>query len=280
MGEDDEPQQAPWSAAIAEWTVWLTSASRSVETIRLRTYHLHRLSRLAAAPADVDAADLAQFLTSLRAPATRRSFRASFRQFFHWALSVGIVSSDPTAQLLPPPPIRTLPRPAPDDVILAALHRSSPRVRLMLLLAAEAGLRRAEIARMHTSSITQTGDRLDLWIDGKGRRQRVVPASPRLALELRWYLSRTPEGYLFPSPRRPGPIGAIRVGELVSAALPDGIACHHLRHRFATATYAASHDLLLVQQLMGHAKPETTAAYVALDTTTAADIVRAASLAA
>ena len=39
---------------------------------------------------------------------------------------------------------------------------------------------------------------------------------------------------------------------------------HSLRHRYATRTYAQTHDLLLVSQLLGHASVETTQVYVAL----------------
>ena len=51
------------------------------------------------------------------------------------------------------------------------------------------------------------------------------------------------------------------LGKLVSAALGDGVVPHQLRHAFATRAYAVDRDLLTVQQLLGHAKPETTALY-------------------
>jgi integrase/recombinase XerC len=35
-----------------------------------------------------------------------------------------------------------------------------------------------------------------------------------------------------------------------------------LRHRFATVCYAGERDLLAVQTLLGHSKPETTRQYV------------------
>jgi integrase len=36
---------------------------------------------------------------------------------------------------------------------------------------------------------------------------------------------------------------------------------HQLRHRFGTVAYQLSHDLRLVQELLGHASPQTTAGY-------------------
>jgi integrase len=165
-------------------------------------------------------------------------------------------------------------------VILQALHDATPRVRVMLLLGSEAGLRRAEIAAVRRSDITATARTGKLHITGKGRRQRIVPLTDRLIAELDMYPAAGAGQWLFPSPRRSGPIGAVRVGELLSDALPAPWTAHSLRHRFATVAYANSHDLLLVQHLMGHSKPETTAAYVQLDTTAARAVVSRGALVA
>lgn len=37
-----------------------------------------------------------------------------------------------------------------------------------------------------------------------------------------------------------------------------------MRHRYATRAYEATHDLLLVSKLLGHASVETTQRYVAM----------------
>jgi len=74
----------------------------------------------------------------------------------------------------------------------------------------------------------------------------------------------TEHGYLFPSDRHPGPITPGHLGHLVTRVLPDQWSTHSLRHRFATAAYAQQRDLLAVQGLLGHAKPETTARYAAV----------------
>lgn len=44
----------------------------------------------------------------------------------------------------------------------------------------------------------------------------------------------------------------------------DGYAAHTLRHRFATTAYAATHDLFVVAELLGHESVETTEHYVAM----------------
>lgn len=72
-------------------------------------------------------------------------------------------------------------------------------------------------------------------------------------------------GWLFPSTQRQdGPVSAAHLGKLMTAALPGKYTPHTLRHRFATAAYLSQRDLRAVQELLGHAKPETTARYAAV----------------
>lgn len=85
---------------------------------------------------------------------------------------------------------------------------------------------------------------------------RQVPLPDELARRI---LS-SPAGYLFPSPHG-GHLTPHHVGVIVSRLLPTGWTCHTLRHRCATNAYAATRDLRAVQELLGHAKPETTALY-------------------
>jgi len=66
----------------------------------------------------------------------------------------------------------------------------------------------------------------------------------------------------------------------VSRALPNGWTCHSLRHAFATEVYRESgNDLRLVQELLGHASPRTTARYVLVDDDAARTVVRGLKLA-
>lgn len=52
---------------------------------------------------------------------------------------------------------------------------------------------------------------------------------------------------------------------------------HTLRHRCATVAYAKTRDLRAVQELLGHAKPETTAIYTAVPDDAVRDAMRAAA---
>lgn len=112
-------------------------------------------------------------------------------------------------------------------------------------------------------------------VTGKGGRVRVVPIHRKLRGDLETWITETGDGYLFPG-QTDGHLAPQTVGTLLSQLLGPGWTAHTLRHRFATRSYDGSGDLLAVQQLLGHAKPETTMRYVRLNT----DRLRAAVQAA
>lgn len=146
------------------------------------------------------------------------------------------------------------------------------RLTVILRLAGEAGLRRAEIAQVHISDLTEDLTGWSLLVKGKGGKMRTVPLADDVAdlvarscRESGWALPGDDGGHL--SPRWVGTIAAEALGPYT---------LHQLRHRFATRAYAASRDLLAVQQLLGHASPATTQRYVRPPD----DAMRAAMLAA
>src|SRR5690606_24296140 len=85
--------------------------------------------------------------------ATRRSVNASLKSFWRWAHGSGLTDHDPALFLPRVPANPPRPRPAPESVYQEALAKADPRGRLILRLAAEAGLRRAEIAVIHEDDL-------------------------------------------------------------------------------------------------------------------------------
>ena len=153
-------------------------------------------------------------------------------------------------------------RPAPETVWRPAVIAAPPRVALMLRLAAQAGLRRGEIARVHGRDLLDGVDGAMLLVHGKGGKQRVIPISDPLADQIR----TAGNGWLFPSTRTPG--GHITpewVGEACADALPAGDTMHTLRHRYATAVFRGSRNLRGVQVFLGHASLAVTERYCAID---------------
>lgn len=266
------PSIAVWHPLIIGWVQWLTAAGRSHETIRLRRHQLYRLAEAHPDGPDLTADELVVWLASQAwAPETRRAMRSAIRGFYRWAVRAGHLDRDPSVDL---PAIRATdppPRPAPEAVVAAGLGSPESRVRLMVALAARQGLRRAEIAAIHSDDVVQDLLGWSLRVRGKGGRVRVVPLHDDVAGMLR----DRPPGWAFPS--RSGHLSAGHVGKLIAGALPGAWTAHPLRHRFGTVAYAGSRDLLAVQQLMGHARPETTRRYIRLSDAALRSAVRAAA---
>lgn len=262
-----------WADALAAWEVYLRAGGAPETTIGQRTYHLRRVAReVDAAPASLTFETLAAWLAAHDwSPNTRRSYRASLRAFYGWALATGRTTTSP-AHLLPPVRIpRGKPRPTPEDAYRDALANADGRARLAIMLAARCGLRRGEISRTRREDVEANLLGYDLRVEGKGGHVRMVPLPDDLA-EL--ILSR-PAGWLFPSSHG-GHLTPHHLGKIVSRNLPGNLTTHTLRHRCATTAYAATRDLRAVQELLGHAKPETTALYTQVPD----DAVRAAMNAA
>ena len=113
---------------------------------------------------------------------------------------------------------------------------------------------------LHKSGRRSDDPSLDvsLIVRGKGDKQRIVPLPDDLA-----GIIMDARGYLFPG-RFGGHVEESYIGDHISRLLPDGYAAHTLRHRFATTAYAATHDLFVVAELLGHESVETTEHYVAM----------------
>lgn len=262
--------------ALEAWARWLRAAGRPSTTIGLRTYHVRRVfADLEADPWTVGTEQLVEYLSrQCWAPETRRAYRASLRAFYAWAMATGRRTDSP-AHLLPVVKVpRALPRPTPEHVYREALRRADERGRLMVQLAAVCGLRRGEIARVRREDVVEDLLGRSLVVHGKGGHVRSVPLPAGLAVQL----LGLPEGWIFASPRG-GPLTPAHVGKIVSRLLPEGWTCHTLRHRCATVAYHASHDLRAVQELLGHAKPETTAAYTLIPAGSVRALVMATSVA-
>ncbi|WP_407568349.1 tyrosine-type recombinase/integrase (plasmid) [Arsenicicoccus dermatophilus] len=240
----------------------MEAGGRRPGTIEQRRWWLGRLAADMPDPWTVRPGDLALWLSREDWQGeTKRAGRASVRTFYAWAVHAGYLVASPADALPPVRRVRTLPRPAPTDAVTAALGTSGDRVRLALMLGALAGLRRSEIAAVHSSDVTGA----TLRVRGKGGHERIVPLHPDLREALAVAVARTGPGWLFPSPAGSGGhLTAAHLGRQISAALPPGVTPHALRHRFATQAYAAGRDLRAVQELLGHATPETTARYAAV----------------
>ncbi|GBD12529.1 Tyrosine recombinase XerC [bacterium HR24] len=168
---------------------------------------------------------------------------------------------------------RRLPE-APDDAqvqaIIARAEASGPRDLAAVLLMAYAGLRVSEVAKLRWDDVEGGVIRVRM---GKGRKDRLVPAHPRVAealLALR-KMSLLRSAYVFPSPQDPRrPITTRALQYLVErlgreAGVPRRLLHPHaLRHWFATTALRRSGNLEAVRRLLGHSSIQTTTVYTHL----------------
>jgi integrase/recombinase XerC len=256
-------ETAPTARAVERWASWMRAAGRSPNTVALRVGHIRKILRDLQADdlASVSTEDLVQYLARQTwKPNTRRSYRATMRVFFDWARAAGLVQASP-AELVPTTKLpRARPHPLPERAYRTALATTTDKpLRIGIQLGGQCGLRRSEISRVRREDVAPDLVGYSLRVVGKGGHERMVPLPDDLADQL----LAQPAGWLFPSPRRPGhPVTPGAVGKWISEAIGPGHTTHSLRHRCATvALWRNGGDLRAVQELLGHAKPETTALY-------------------
>ena len=162
----------------------------------------------------------------------------------------------------------------PDDVTAFLVNLRTFRDRAITLAMLLGGLRAAEVRSLRLADVDMGMRRLR--VTGKGGKERVVPADGAFFAELAAYLRnewpagcRTPECFVVlrgPTSGQPlteaGLRRVFRTHRLASGALR--VRPHRLRHTYGTELACAGIDLLALRELMGHANPETTAAYVHL----------------
>jgi integrase len=256
---------AAWAQMIDDYLTTLVAAGQSAPTLKLRRSQLGRMARwLGGAPADVTGENLVSWLGkhSEWTMETRRGMRSAARSFFLWAYKTNRIPAHIADDLPKMRQPKAFARPAPDNVWRQALEAADQRTTLILKLAGETGLRRAEIAQVQVGDLTDTIDGASLLVHGKGNKKRAVPISDSLAELIRTGASAT--GWLFPS-RYGDHITANHVAKVAQRALSGGWTLHTLRHRFATRAYRGSRNLRAVQTLLGHSSIATTERYLACD---------------
>jgi integrase/recombinase XerC len=256
---------ADWAAAIDRYLGVQRAGGSPTQTLSTRRQHLQHLARhVGVGPWQMTSEILTGWCGEQTwAPSTRRSRRTTFQSFYRWAREEKLVKPDPAKNLPRVKPTPPKPRPTPEPVYLEALIRASDVETIWLELAADHGMRRGEIACVHSRDVFADLIGHSIVVHGKGNKDRIVPLTPRTARRL----LELGEGYAFPGDES-GHISARWLGKKINRLLPDAWTIHSLRHRFANRTVrAVGGDLFVTQELLGHASPATTRMYVEVDRT-------------
>ncbi|MGH2719712.1 MAG: tyrosine-type recombinase/integrase [Candidatus Dormibacteria bacterium] len=256
----------------------LAAQTRRTYVSKVRQY----LAWLAGASVDGDALggaeardwavrDYRTYLQAVRkaSPATINNALAAVDDFY---LRRGLGPAKAARVEIAPTAPRALDARAQIRYLRAVAGRPSPRDQALALVPFYAGARIAECVGLDLDDVALSARKGTLRISGKGARVRQVPIHPQLRAALtNWLQERTewpgadacPGLFLNQRGGRLSVRGAhdIITGIVSDAGLEDEITAHPLRHTFATTLVRGGTDIVIVAELLGHARLETTRAY-------------------
>lgn len=236
---------------------------------------------------------------------------AALRSFYRYCVLIGAIDHSPLAGISTPRQPRNLPiHLQPDEIsaMLAAPSRDTPeglRDRAMLEVLYATGIRLSELIGLDLEDIrypedgqngqvipgsletTSEGNGIgQVWVRGKGGRERIVPLGGKAVHALREYVNVARPALL--KRRRISSKGSkddnalflSRFGRRISrrgvayilrkyareCGIQVRVTPHALRHTFATHLLEGGADLRSVQELLGHANISTTQIYTHVNT--------------
>ena len=176
--------------------------------------------------------------------------------------------------MVKPPVVKSLPDMLTcEELARIILRTETMRYRTFWFATYSMGLRLGETLNLHVGDIDSQRMRVHVR-QGKGKKDRfvILPELTLKSLRRLWASHRHPR-FLFPG--RPGPKGGAAEhfmdrGSTQKAfarvvhdcGIHKHVSIHSLRHSYATRLVEAGLNLHGVQQLLGHASPQTTARYV------------------
>ena len=257
------------------WALHMKARSLSTNTVDERLRVVAQLSQDAGRPArQLDADDIAGWLAAGPwSASTRSTYHGYLRAFFQWLQVQELRVDNPMVKIPAPRVAKRKPHP-PADPHVARLFRIRLRrnTRAMVLLAALAGLRVHEIAKIRGQDIDRVAG--TLRVIGKGGTDETLPLHPMLDTVAADMPTR---GYWFPANSGIGPIRSRSVTDLITAAMRRaGVpgTPHSLRHWYATTLVDSGADLRTVQELLRHSSIATTQIYTLVSDRRRFDAVR------
>ena len=186
-------------------------------------------------------------------PKTRADYRSNIGVLFSHAAQRRMIDFNPIAFTSKPKLIDKAPEIFTVDelrALLEAAQRTEPDVLPMLAIGAFAGLRDAEVKRLHWDEVDQARGHIEVKAaKAKSARRRIVPISPNLAAWLRPYSEL--QGSVVPMKWVRGKLARVRKAAKLARWPQNG-----LRHSFASYRLAATHDAPRVASELGHTTPQ------------------------
>lgn len=227
---------------------------------------------------DLGSDEVRRFLLHLaemgRCTATRAVYHAALKHLFASRGRGEVMNGIPRPRVRTQVPGRALTR--AEARALLDLLAPHPYEHAFFALMLATGLRISEVAALQVGDIDRRAGLLHVRHGKGGKPRSVMLSAPTLRmLERYWRAVRPRVPHLFPA-RRSGvgcPLGdgwtdrAVRPGTMAAQLkrlqgdVPRRVRSHDLRRTFATWLIEDGVDLRVVQVLLGHASPQTTARY-------------------
>lgn len=214
-------------------------------------------------------------------PRSQARILSGIRSFFKFLLLEDYISNDPS-ELIESPQIG---KHLPDilsveeiDSLISAIDRSTKegqRNCAILETLYSCGLRVSELCNLKISDLYL--DDGFIKVEGKGRKQRLVPISPKAIKEIKLYFEYRGEGLIKPEfedyvfiSRFGKNISRIMVFHIIKEladkiSLKKTISPHTFRHSFATHLLEGGANLRAIQCMLGHESIGTTEIYTHID---------------
>jgi integrase/recombinase XerD len=257
---------------------YITDLNKLIQFLNDKEYDLE--------PENIQLSHLTDFINCLNdkevSPRTQTRIISGIKSFYKFLIIEEKIENDPTSLLEAPKIGRKLPdvlSVAEIDAIIDAIDTSKPegqRNRAMLETLYSCGLRVSELINLKISTLYfQSGF---IKVEGKGKKERLVPISKKAMKEINLYLSEyrrnlqifaPHEDILFLNRR-----GKKLTREMIFTIIKNitkilnihkNISPHTFRHSFATHLIEGGANLRAVQEMLGHESIITTEIYTHLD---------------
>lgn len=167
---------------------------------------------------------------------------------------------------------RELPNVLSKEEVKAILGaHSNIKHKAMLSMIYSGGLRSGELLSLQTQHIDSKRN-IVLLKNAKGKKDRIVPLSPKILDLLRdYYKIYKPRLYLFEGQKAGEKYDARSLQQILKQALQKAgitkpVTLHWLRHSYATHLLETGTDLRYIQELLGHSSSKTTEIYTHVST--------------
>jgi integrase/recombinase XerD len=262
-------------------------ASRTLEAYQHDVMRLAVFLRAAgrASAAEATAGDLRAYVLRLKdvglAPSSIARNISAIRTYFGFLISETLVVADPSEKLQTPRGWRTLPEVLSVEEVGRLMeapdlaHPLAWRDRALLEFMYASGVRVSEVTDLAIRNLSLQDE--VAAVHGKGSKERLVPIGRRAIGALSLYLRETRPrlekgkggGRVFLNARGT-PLTRMGVWKILrkhveGADIQKPVSPHTLRHSFATHLLEGGADLLVVQEMLGHADISTTQIYTHVD---------------